>query len=358
MPEANVTVTAKFEVKYHQYLDEKGELTKELPSSEIDPDKLIEMYKLMSKVRAFDHKAVTLQRTGKMGTYAGILGQEAIYVAIGDIMRTDDVFAPSYRDYGAFLQRGRKMSHILAYWGGDERGNDFDNVDDLPICVPIATQSLHATGIATAFKLRKEDRVVVTTIGEGGTSQGDFYEALNVAGAWNLPVVFVVNNNQWAISISRETQTAAETIAQKAIAAGFNGIQVDGNDIVVLRESLDKAIERARSGGGPTLIEAITYRLCDHTTADDAKRYRPDEEVEEAWKKEPLIRLRTYLTHLGVWDEEKETLLQEEAAKEVEENVQTYLNTTPQPPEAIFDYLYEKLPEPLRWQRNQLLEGK
>lgn len=353
---SNLTSVIKFEIKYRQHLNEKGVLIGEAPAFVKNSAELIHMYKIMSLMRVFDAKAVALQRTGKMGTYAGILGQEAISVAIGAAMQQDDVFCPAYRDYGAFVQRGMKLSDVFAYWGGDERGNNFNNPHDFPICVPIGTQCLHAAGVATAFKLRKQKRAVVTTIGDGGTSQGDFYEAMNLAGDWNLPAVFVVNNNQWAISIPRSTQTRCTTIAQKAIAAGFEGVQVDGNDIIAMRVAMDEALEKARNGQGPTLIEAVTYRLCDHTTADDAKRYRDTKEVDEAWKKEPLIRIRAYLMKTGAWSEAQEQELLQQCAADVDQAVNDYTSAELQPPESMLDFLYETLPEAYETQRKELME--
>ena len=189
----------------------------------------------MVLTRVFDKKAIALQRTGKMGTYPSSLGQEAISVAIGSVMQKDDVLFPYYREYGAQFLRGVTMTEIFQYWGGDERGMDYKGPQkDFPICVPIATHAPHAVGVAYAMKLRKEPRVAVFVCGDGATSKGDFYEAMNAAGLWKLPVVFVVNNNQWAISVRREIQTGCQTIAQKAIAAGFDGEQVDGNDIVAV----------------------------------------------------------------------------------------------------------------------------
>lgn len=352
-----MTTVAQFDITFTQHLNEKGELTGELPEFAKTHSALKELYQVMVLTRTFDRKAVALQRTGKMGTYASVYGQEAISTAIGHAMRPDDVFIPYYRDYAAQIQRGVKMSEILAYWGGDERGSQFAcNSQDLPICVPIASQCLHATGIAFAFQHRNQARVAVVCIGEGGTSEGDFYEALNVAGTWNLPVVFVVNNNQWAISVPRSKQTGSETIAQKAIAAGIKGIQIDGNDILASRQAVGDAIEQARLGKGPTLIEAISYRLCDHTTADDATRYQPASEVEAAKSKEPISRFKTFLENQNIWTAQDEETLVIQCAKEVEQAVDEYLNATPQPVSSMFDYHYEQLPEYLAEQRAIAME--
>lgn len=346
------TIVARFEIPYTQLLNSNGELCGPLPEFAHDSAALIGLYRQMVVTRVFDKKAIALQRTGKMGTYAPIHGQEAISTAVGHAMRSEDVLVPYYRDYSAQFQRGVKMSEILAYWGGDERGSQFAcNSEDLPICVPIASQCLHAAGIAFAFQYRKQARVAVVNIGDGGTSEGDFYEAINVAGAWKLPVVFIINNNHWAISVNIDKQTATETLAQKAIAAGFAGVQVDGNDILATRQVIGDAIEKARRGEGPTLIEALTYRLSDHTTADDATRYQPKEEVTEATAKEPIRRFRHFLHQQHLWDEAKEKQLLDTCAEEVQQAVDEYLNRTPQPITSIFDYHYAELPDYLIEQR-------
>ncbi|CAM2905061.1 pyruvate dehydrogenase (acetyl-transferring) E1 component subunit alpha [Legionella worsleiensis] len=352
-----MTTVAQFDITFTQFLNEQGELVDKLPSFAQDKSALKELYRTMVLARTFDKKAIALQRTGKMGTYAPINGQEAISTAIGHAMKPDDVFVPYYRDYAAQIQRGVKMSEILAFWGGDERGSHFSgNAEDLPICVPIASQCLHAAGIAFAFQYRGQNRVAVVCIGEGGTSEGDFYEAINVAGTWKLPIVFVVNNNQWAISVPRDKQTGTQTIAQKAIAAGFQGIQIDGNDVLATRQMIGEAIEKARRGEGPTLIEAITYRLCDHTTADDATRYQPSAEVDLAKPKEPIARFKQFLLEQKLWSSAEEEQLVMECSEKVEQAVDEYLNTTPQPISSIFDYHYEQLPEYLVEQRAIAME--
>lgn len=351
-----LNTVAEFHVDYLQYLDPTGTLIQPLPAFAEDTDELIRMYRMMTLVRVFDTKAINLQRTGKLGTYASSLGHEATHVGIGAAMLPEDAFAPMYREYGAQIWRGVKMSEILLYWGGDERGNDFSGpAHDFAWCVPIATQFLHAAGSALAFKLRGEPRCAVAVIGDGGTSEGPFYEALNLAGVQKLPVVFVVANNKWAISVPLEIQTAAKTLAQKAIAAGMDGLQVDGNDVIAVRQATSEALARARAGEGPTLIEAMTYRLSDHTTADDASRYRDPEEVEEARKLEPLIRTREYLVNIGAWDETREEQLRSDCSEQVEAAVEEYLNTPPPPPEAMFDYMYETLPEAMEEQRENAI---
>ncbi|MBI2379291.1 MAG: pyruvate dehydrogenase (acetyl-transferring) E1 component subunit alpha [Gammaproteobacteria bacterium] len=351
-----MSTVAKFEIEYRQYLDESGKpISKNLPAFAKDKELLRKLYKDMCLLRAFDAKAYALQRTGNMGTYPASLGQEAIGIGYGSALTPDDVVIPYYRSTGGLIQHGVSMTEILLYWGGDERGSDFKNArQDFPIAVPIATQCLHATGVATAIKYRGEKRAVVTEIGEGGTSKGDFYEALNVAGIWNLGVVFIVNNNQWAISVPSSIQTACQTYAQKAIAAGIEGIRVDGNDMLAMREVAEYALNKAREGRGPTLIEAVSYRLCDHTTADDASRYRPKEEVECGWKAEPVLRLRKYLESLKAWNDKDEEAMNAENGTAVEAAVAAYRAQAKAAPTDMFDYLYATLPEKTKAQREEL----
>lgn len=348
-------IIERFEVPYYQYLNEQAQIADEAPALAQDTKTLIELYRLMVLVRTMDTKAIALQRTGKLGTYPSTRGQEAVFVGIGNALAKDDIFVPYYRDVGTLIQRGVKMSQILQYWGGDERGNVY-NSEDFPYSVPIGSQTLHAAGAAYAIKYKKENRAVLSIIGEGATSQGDFYEAINVSGVWKLPIVFVVCNNQWAISVPREMQTAAPTIAQKAIAAGFAGEQIDGNDIVAVQHRTVEALKAAREKGEPRLLEMVCYRQHDHTTADDASRYEPKNLREQEWKKEPIARLRVYLEKMKAWSQAEEDILQQECAVKVDEAVQEYLSAAPQPLESMFDYLYEELPAVYTAQRDLLKE--
>lgn len=353
-----MATVASFNVDYIQYLSPNGELVgNNLPPFAKDFEQIKSLYKTMVMTRVFDAKAISLQRTGKLGTYASSLGHEAVHVGIGSAMKYEDVLAPMYREYGIQFCRGVKMSDVLLYWGGDERGSNFAGPPhDFPWCVPIATQNTHAAGAALAFKLRKEKRCAVTIIGDGGSSKGDFLEAINAASAFTLPMVLVIINNGWAISVPRSKQSSGQTLAQKGIAGGLPSIQVDGNDLIAVHSEVKKALERARQGHGATVIEAITYRLSDHTTADDASRYRPDEEVENAKKFEPIIRLRQYLMNNNQWSVQQENKLMEECAAEVEDAVQEYRNT-PQPKVTdMFDYMYEELPHDLAEQRKYAQE--
>lgn len=346
-----------FAIPYCQFLDAEGRAIAPLPDCARDLDRLRRLYRTMVLVRTLDQRAVALQRTGQLGTYASSLGQEAIGAVLGDAMQPEDVLLPSYRETAALIRRGVAMDQLLLYWGGDERGMAWeDNREDFPLCIPIASQVPHAAGVAFAFKYRRQPRVAVCVLGDGGTSKGDFYEGLNLAGAWKLPLLCVVIDNQWAISVPRAAQSGASTLAQKAIAAGIGCEVVDGNDTLALVERLTLALDRVRSGE-PWLIEARSYRLSDHTTADDASRYRDKAELEHHWAREPVIRLRRYLEQAGAWDPDQEQALATSCIAEVEEAVASYLAVPPPEPGAIFDYLYETLPEALRWQRDQALAG-
>ena len=348
---------AKFNIKHYKMLDYEGNLlVTNIPEIANNKQQLIKLYQAMVSTRLFDKKATLLQRRGQLGTYASSLGQEAIGATIGCLMHDEDVLFNYYREYAAQFMRGVKMSEILLYWGGNEQGMNFQKArHDFPICVPIASQVPQAVGAAYAMQLRKQQRVAVCVLGDGATSKGDFYEAINAAGIWNLPIVFVINNNRWAISLPQDKQTHAQTLAQKAIAAGIAGEQVDGNDIIALYCRLKKAIEKARSADGATIIEALTYRLCDHTTADDASHYRNQQEVQENWLFEPINRLKCYLIKQGYWSETDEEKLYIQSQEEVEIAVKEYLNTPAQKPESMFDYLYETLPDTLVEQRYSVM---
>ena len=348
---------AAFKVDHFQFLGTDGKLLDEqhVPAVARDFDRLTDLYRLMTLTRAFDKKAVALQRTGKLGTYASSLGHEAAHVSIGAAMQEEDCLAPMYREYGAQFYRGVKMSEVLLYWGGDERGNNFSGPrHDFAWCVPIATQCLHAAGAAMAYKLKNEARVAVSIVGDGGSSKGDFLEAINAASAWKLPLVLVIINNQWAISVPRSKQNSATTLAQKGIAGGLPSIQVDGNDLIACLWAMEKAVSAARAGKGAFVIEMLTYRLSDHTTADDARRYRPQEEVDEAWEQEPLKRLRSYLVDQGAWDDQREQELLSECSQFVQQAADEYMDLVqnkPQPLTAMFDYMYAELPHDLVEQR-------
>jgi 2-oxoisovalerate dehydrogenase E1 component alpha subunit len=343
---------AQFAIAYQQLLDGEGRTTGTLPPFAHDADQMRAMYRMMVLCRLFDAKAVNLQRTGKLGTYAPCTGHEATHVGVGAAMKPEDVLCPVYREYGTQLWRGVTLTEILTYWAGDERGTDFAVPrEDFPWCVPIASQCPHAAGVAMAFKIRRQPRCAVAYIGEGGTSQGAFHEAVNLAGAQQLPAIFVVVNNGWAISVPASQQTAAQTFAQKGLGNGVPGVQVDGNDVIAVRQVMEEALQRARDGGGPTVVEAVTYRLSDHTTADDASRYRPAAELEAAWKVEPLIRTRQYLTAQGWWDDAAEAALRAECGALIDAAVQGYQNRSRPGTDHMFEHLFAHPPATLAGQR-------
>ena len=351
--EAGHSPLVQFELDYIQFINEKGEWVNDQPSFATETW-LVDAYKNMVMNRVFDQKAIALQRTGQMGTYPSSLGQEAFGVAIGMALETDDIFVPYYRDHGAHILRGHKVEDLFMYWGGDERGSATGPKQDFPVCVPIATQITHAAGAAAALKIKDQNNIALVTIGDGGTSKGDFFEALNVAGAWQLPMVVLVNNNQYAISVPRSIQCGAPTLAQKAIGAGIHGIQVDGNDVLAVYQAIAEARHRANTHKGATLIEAMSYRLCDHTTADDASRYRENDEVKQAWEKEPIKRLQTMLVNLNLWSPDKEQAWQNECGQKVDDAVQKYLQVKQDTPESMFDHLYQDWPEAMNEQLDLL----
>lgn len=347
-----MTVVARFEIEHRACLAPDGTPLGDLPAFARDRATLVALYRWMVLTRAFDAKAVALQRTGRLGTYASSLGQEAVAIGLAHPMVAGDVLLPSFREHGAQLMRGVAMTELFLYWGGDERGSDFAGPRrDFPVCIPIGSHAPHAAGVALALKLRREPHAALAVFGDGATSKGDVYEAMNLAGAWALPLVFVVGNNQWAISVPRKAQTGARTLAQKGLAGGLDCVQVDGNDLIAVRAAMDHALKRARTGHGGSVIELVTYRLADHTTADDARRYRDDAEVKAGWEREPMSRLRTFLVNEGMWSETEEAAWKEECGKRVDEEVNAYLETKVQPVEAMFDYLYAELPADLAAQR-------
>lgn len=351
------TSVATFNIYYQQFLNPEGQLTQDLPDFAQDPAHLVHLYKTMHLTRIMNAKAIALQRTGRLGTFPSIEYEEAIGVGLASAMDPNDVFCPYYREFGAQLLRGVTPEEIFLYWGGDERGNDFKNCRDFSFSIPIGSQILHAAGVAFAMQLRQQPYCAVAAIGDGGTSEGDFYEAINVAGVWKLPLVVIVNNNQWAISVPLSKQTAAQTLAQKAIAAGFEGLQVDGDDVIAVENAVRYALAKGRRGEGPTLIEAITYRIGDHTTADDAKRYRDVTEVEQHRHEDPILRLNKYLTARNLWDEQQEQKLIAECQQQIAVAAERYLAMEPQPINAMFDYLFAELPHALEEQYQTAIEA-
>ena len=346
---------AHFDINYTRYIDATGKLVQPLPK-EMDKAALIALYHALVRTRTFDAKAIALQRTGRLGTYGSSIGQEAVSVGAASAMIADDILVPSFREHGGQLWRGATPTELFLYWGGDERGNSFAKAPhDFPNCVPVGSHAPHAAGAALAIKLRKEARAVVCVFGDGATSKGDVYEAMNFAGAWKLPVVFVISNNQWAISVPVKMQTAAQVLAQKGIGAGIPGEQVDGNDVVAVHAIVDAALSRARKGEGPSVVEAVTYRLGDHTTADDASRYRKDADVTPHWQQEPIKRLQQYLITAGLWTKADEDKLLKQVTAEIDAAADAYIATPPQDQSVMFDYTYAQLPADLVAQKQAAL---
>lgn len=337
-------ILAEFKVNYIQVLDERGEVDKKL-MPKFSKNQIKNMYELMLLTRAFDEKALLLQRQGRLGTYAVSRGQEAAQIGSALALKNDDWVVPSFREQGVFIALGYPLHQLYQYWGWDERGMNIPKkFSILPITIPVSAQIPHAVGIAYALKLRNEKKVVACYFGDGGTSKGDFHEGLNMAGVWALPVVFICQNNQWAISVSRKKQSASKTLAQKAISYGFEGIQVDGNDVFGIYKVVSEAVKKARSGKGPSLIECFTYRIGDHTTSDDASRYRSKKEVESWIKKDPIERLRKYMKKKEMWTKMYEKQLKKKIGKQVKEAVERFEKIPKQNPEEMFRYVYAEMP--------------
>jgi pyruvate dehydrogenase E1 component alpha subunit len=353
MPRTKVyeAVTERLEI-----LDTDGQVDLAL-MPDIDPSRIRDLYRDMVLMRTFDTKALKLQRQGRMGTWPPIKGQEAIQAGVALAMGEHDWLIPAFREHGIMVLRGVPLHQVFAYWAGDERGSSYpEDVRCFPVAVPVGSQWQHGTGVGLSLKLRDEDAVAVTFGGDGSTSEGDFHEAVNCAGVFGTKTVFVIQNNQWAISVPLHRQTAAKTLAQKAHAYGIPGIQVDGNDVFAVYAAATDAIERTRRGEGPSLIEAVTYRLGDHTTADDASRYRPDDELEKWEGRDPILRLRRYLLEQGLWEDDQETALLEEATSWVDGQVKILEEMEPQAPEEIFTSMYAVMPPHVVEQMQSLLE--
>jgi pyruvate dehydrogenase E1 component alpha subunit len=344
------------QIDHLQILDENGVLDEKLAKDTLTDEQVRYLYEFMITCRALDEVAFKLQRSGRMGTYPQNKGQEANAIGSGFAAKKGvDFLVPCYRENAALFLHGLPMHYILLHWMGDERGNQIPaGVQMTPLSIPIGTQMLHATGIAWAFKLRKEARVAITYFGDGATSEGDFHEAMNFASTLQVPCVFYCQNNQWAISVPRENQMNSETVAQKAIAYGMPTIQVDGNDLFAVYKATRDAIERARAGGGPSFIEAVTYRLADHTTADDARRYRDPNEVEAWMAKDPIIRLRKYLEGKGLWNAELQAAHEEKSRAIVAEVIKTAEGIAKPSTDDIFDYTYATLTPNLEAQKKTM----
>ena len=340
----------RFQVEYLSILDSDGKLDRSLDPG-VPPDTLKAMYRAMLLGRRLDERMVRLQRQGRVGTFAPIKGQEAAQIGSVFLLRPQDWMVPSFRETAAMIARGWPIEKILSLFAGQlEGGQPKPDQHDLPITIPVATQLPHAVGLAYAAQYRGDDAVVMAYFGDGATSEGDFHEAANFAGVWHVPVVFLCQNNQWAISVPLKKQTHSRTIAQKALAYGFPGIQVDGNDLLAVYAATREACERARAGDGPTLIECVTYRLAMHTTADDPTKYRSAEEVAEWERKDPLTRVTAYLRQRGLLEEGLEAQVDAEIARAIEA-----FEAMPAPePLVMFDHAYAELPPDVARQRDEV----
>ena len=340
----------RFQVEYLSVLDSDGNLDTTL-EPDLSPDELKQMYRAMVLGRRLDERMVRLQRQGRIGTFAPIKGQEAAQIGSVFPLRRTDWVVPSFRETATMLWRGWPIEKVLLFFAGYlEGGQPAADQRDLPITIPVATQLPHAVGLAYAAQYRGDDVAVLAYFGDGATSEGDFHEAMNFAGVWHVPIVFVCQNNQWAISIPLKKQTHSRTLAQKAMAYGFPGIQVDGNDVLAVYTASREAVERARAGDGPTMIECVTYRLGVHTTADDPTKYRSQEEVAEWERKDPITRFSAYLEKKNLLEEGLEAKIDAEIA----EAVRRFEATPPADPLAVFDHLYAELPPDLKQERDAM----
>src|SRR5947208_4356757 len=331
-------------------LDSEGNLDTAL-EPKLAADDLKRLYRAMVLGRRLDERMLKLQRQGRIGTFAPIKGQEAAQIGSVFTLRPADWLVPSFRETGAMLWRGWPIEKLLSLYAGRLEGSSpGPEQRDLPVTIPVATQLPHAVGIAYGIQYRGEDAVVMTYFGDGATSEGDFHEACNFAGVWHVPVVFVCQNNQWAISVPLKKQTNSRTIPQKALAYGLPGLQVDGNDVLAVYAAAREAVDRARAGDGPTLIECVTYRLGVHTTADDPTKYRAEEEVRMWEQKDPLTRFRIYLEKRDLL----EAGLEQRVDDEIAQAVRRFEAAPPADPLTMFEHAYATPPPGLLAQRDEM----
>ncbi len=347
-------VVAEFKVSMLKILDEEGNCDEQLKPALTD-EQVKHLYELMVLTRTYDDLALKLQREGRIGTYPSSRGQEATQVASAFALEATDWLFPAFREAGAYITKGWPMDMQYQYWAGDERGGKVpENTRIFTIAIPVGTQVPHAVGFAWAAKLRGDKIAVLVYLGDGATSEGDVHEGMNFAGVFKVPVVLLIQNNQWAISVPRSKQTAAETLAQRAFSYGFDGLQVDGNDVFAVYKATKEALDKARSGKGPTLIECVTYRMSDHTTSDDAQRYRTDRELQEWARRDPIERLRKYMKRTGLWSDSYEKKVQAEAAEKVRLAVEEFESVKPPEIKDVFAWTYAEMPPNLKKQHEDL----
>jgi pyruvate dehydrogenase E1 component alpha subunit len=324
-----------------QYVAPSGQVVKDLP---LPLEEIVRGYRATARARLFDERAVILQRQGRLGVYAPYRGQEAAQVGAALALSADDWLVPSYRDTAAALTHGLPLATAILYWRAHPAGWRFpDDVRVLPFYIPIATQMPHAVGLALAGRYQPRPWVSMVFIGDGGTSEGDFHEAVNFAAVFKAPVVFVVQNNGWAISTPTQRQMGNTRIVDRAQGYGIAGDRVDGNDLVATWTAAQRAVERARQGLGPTLIEALTYRIAPHTTSDDPGRYRDEALARRHALEEPVGRLRKALTAAGAWDDAKEAALQTELEEELAQALKVADAEPEMAPEQIVKHVFKEL---------------
>jgi pyruvate dehydrogenase E1 component alpha subunit len=343
----------QFVIEHLSILDSDGNLDTAL-EPDLSPDELRGMYRAMLLGRRLDERMLRLQRQGRIGTFAPIKGQEASQIGSVVTLGPADWMVPSFRETAAMLWRGWPIEKVLLFFAGYLEGSQpAAGQRDLPVTIPVATQLPHAVGLAYAIQYKGERAVVMAYCGDGATSEGDFHEALNFAGVWHVPIVFVVQNNQWAISVPLKKQTHSRTLAQKALAYGFPGVQVDGNDVLAVYAATREAVQRARAGDGPSLVECVTYRLGMHTTADDPSKYRSDEEVRAWERKDPLTRFAAYLEKKNLLEPGLEAQVDEEIAR----GVAAFESVGAADPRGMFDHAYAE-PTPLLTEERAELEAR
>lgn len=343
------------EVETINVLNAEGEIVSPDLEPSLSDEQLIELMTRMVYTRVLDQRAISLNRQGRLGFYAPVAGQEATMIGSQFALQKDDFILPSYRDVPQMLWHGMPLNQIFLYSRGHQAGGTIP--EDVHVLMPqiiIGAQIIQAAGVALGFKKKKEKKVAVTYIGDGGTSQGDFYEGINFAGAYDAPAIFIIQNNRYAISVPVELQTKAETLAQKGVAAGIPAYQIDGMDVLAVYRVMQEAIERARNGEGPTLIESLTYRYGPHTMAgDDPTRYRTDKETNEWEKNDPLIRFRNYLQNKKLWSEEKENEVIERAKEDIKEAIKKADATPKMKVPDLIDSMFETLTPELEEQKKE-----
>lgn len=345
-----------YHIDHLSILDAEGNLDREL-EPDIPDELLLRLYRFMVMGRRLDERMLNLQKQGRIGTFAPIRGQEASQLGAVAALQDKDWVVPAFREHIAQVWRGVPIEGVLLAYGGFDEGTRIpDGINMTPVAVPVSSQTLHAVGLGMAMNYRQSGQVAMVFFGDGATSEGDFHEAMNFAAVFNAPVIFLCQNNHWAISVPRSHQTKSKTLAQKALAYGMHGIQVDGNDVLAVYAAAREAVERARSGGGPTLIENVTYRMSVHTTADDPKKYRTEQEVEEWIKRDPITRFQTYLTDKGLLSQETIDRIEEEVKNEIQAAVDRAEQQMAAPVDMLdmFDHMYAEMPPALQEQREEL----